>query len=60
MKVEFSEQYTLYDFNAIVSAVGGSLGLFLGFSFFDFVKVLLKLAKRGHEKLAKREPDRKA
>ena len=27
------EEYLLFDFNAIVSSVGGSLGLFIGFSF---------------------------
>ncbi len=26
------EEYLLYDFNDIIAAVGGSLGLFLGFS----------------------------
>lgn len=31
------EEYRLFDFNAIVAAVGGSLGLFLGFSCWQFV-----------------------
>jgi hypothetical protein len=35
------EEYLLFDFNAIVSAVGGSLGLFLGFSCLDFLLRLL-------------------
>lgn len=30
--LETAEEYLLFDGNAIVSAVGGSLGLFLGFS----------------------------
>jgi hypothetical protein len=40
LEVSIEEEYLLFDFNAIVSAVGGSLGLFLGFSCLDF---LLKL-----------------
>ena len=36
------EEYLLYDLNAIVSAVGGSLGLFLGFSCYELVKTCLK------------------
>ena len=32
MDIEVSEEVLLYDFNALVAAVGGSLGLFLGFS----------------------------
>ncbi len=35
MDVEVREELLIFDFNAIVSAVGGSLGLFLGFSFYD-------------------------
>ncbi len=31
-EVDTQEEYLLYDFNAIVAAVGGSLGLFLGMS----------------------------
>lgn len=30
------EEYVLFDFWAILAAVGGSMGLFLGFSFLDF------------------------
>ncbi len=32
------EEYLLFDFGSIVSAVGGSLGLFLGFSCWQMVK----------------------
>ena len=31
------EEYLIYDFNGMIGAVGGSLGMFLGFSFLDFV-----------------------
>ncbi len=36
--VMVSEEYKLFDFGAIVAAVGGSLGLFLGFSCWQFIK----------------------
>ena len=35
-----TERY-LYDVSAIISAVGGSMGLFLGFSFFAMGKSLI-------------------
>ena len=31
----------IYDFNAVVAAVGGSLGLFLGFSCYEYGKRLI-------------------
>ena len=31
----------VYNFNAIVASVGGSLGLFLGFSFYEYGKRLI-------------------
>ncbi len=30
------DEYLVFDFNSILTAAGGSMGLFLGFSFFDF------------------------
>ncbi len=43
--VTVEEQYELFDVNEIVSAVGGSMGLFLGFSclgtYMSFAKYLL-------------------
>ncbi len=41
MKTRFSEEVLLYDFYTIVGIVGGSLGLFLGFSCFSVVQKLL-------------------
>ena len=38
--VRFTEKY-LYDFSAITSAVGGSMGLCLGFSFYAMGKNLI-------------------
>ena len=37
----------LYDFNAIVASVGGSLGLFLGFSCYDYGKRLIDKIPNG-------------
>ncbi len=42
--VTVSSEVLLLDFNAILAAVGGSMGLFLGFSFFDFCRFMLNLA----------------
>ena len=39
--VETTTEYLLYDFPAIVSAVGGNLGLFLGFSCYSTGKSLM-------------------
>ena len=36
-KMTTFEEYLLYDFLALVGSVGGTLGLFVGFSFYDFV-----------------------
>ena len=40
-KVETEEEILIYDFSEIVAGVGGSLGLFLGFSCFQ-VKVKIE------------------
>jgi hypothetical protein len=39
------EEYLLYDLNAILSAIGGSLGLFLGISCFHIVQGCFIAAK---------------
>ncbi len=39
-------EYALYDFGTIVGAVGGSLGLFLGFSCFQCGGWLINIAWR--------------
>ena len=33
-EITVHEEYVVYDFNGIVGTVGGSLGLFVGFSYF--------------------------
>ena len=37
------EKYAVYDFSGIVGTVGGSLGLFIGFSFMDLMLMLIKI-----------------
>ena len=34
-KIKVEEEYAVYSFSGIVGTVGGSLGLFIGFSFLD-------------------------
>ena len=36
-KFKVEEEYLVYNFSGIVGTVGGSLGLFIGFSFLDFM-----------------------
>ena len=43
-KVKVSEEYKVYDFNGILGSVGGSLGLFIGFSFLDMMIYLISKA----------------
>ena len=42
-KILVYEKYAVYDFSGIVGTVGGSLGLFIGFSFMDFMLMLIKI-----------------
>ena len=52
MITKVSEEYVIYDFIIIkmVASVGGTLGLFIGFSFSNFtscpIKLMLKLRKQ--------------
>ena len=41
-KVKLEEEYIVYSFSGIVGTVGGSLGLFVGFSFLDCLFVGVK------------------
>ena len=45
-KVKVYEEYKVYDFNGILGSVGGSLGLFIGFSFLDMMICLLSRVKK--------------
>ncbi len=44
-KIEEFREYEIYDFNGIVASVGGSIGLFVGFSFLDCLLALLNRAQ---------------
>ena len=44
INVDQRREFVLYDFNSMIANVGGSLGLFLGFSFLDFVCMVINLA----------------
>ena len=41
-EVTVYEEYKVYDFNGILGTVGGSLGLFVGFSFLDCMLFILR------------------
>jgi len=38
--VMIQEEYLLYDFNSVITALGGNLGLFVGFSCLSMAEVL--------------------
>ena len=48
--VSVNEEYLIYDFVAMISAVGGTMGLCIGFSFFDFCGFILSYLEKGMEK----------
>ena len=45
--IEVFEEYLMYDIIGLVATIGGTLGLFIGFSFYDkiiqFIKIFLDL-----------------
>jgi hypothetical protein len=41
--VTINEEYLVFDILSFVGSVGGSLGLFVGFSFFDFGSMLTNI-----------------
>ena len=51
------EEYLVYDFNDIVSSVGGSLGLFLGFSCLEVCRVASKMVTKKNVK-SKKKPSK--
>ena len=46
MRVKVDEEYLIYSFADMVGAIGGSFGLFLGFSFLDQLFVLLEMLQQ--------------
>ncbi len=41
-EVQLQEEYLIFDFSNIVVSAGGSLGLFLGFSFYQFGQAMME------------------
>ena len=41
-----SEEYLVYDFIGVVASIGGTLGLFIGFSFTNLATCLLSFIKK--------------
>ena len=39
---EYNREYLIYDTLSLIGTVGGTLGLFVGFSFYDFVIMIIK------------------
>ena len=48
--ITIHEEYLIFDFSSILVAAGGSLGLFLGFSFLQCGDFILTIFKRVYEK----------
>ena len=46
-----NEEYYLYDLISVISAIGGTMGLCIGFSFKDFAKDLMSYLTQGWEKV---------
>ena len=44
-EIEEKRQYLIYDFNGLIGFVGGTLGLFVGFSLFGFVEQCINVLK---------------
>ena len=40
------EEYLIYDFNGMLGSIGGTLGLFVGFSFSSAIELFISLLKR--------------
>ena len=41
LEVKVDTEYKVYDFSGILGSVGGSLGLFIGFSFLDMILYII-------------------
>ena len=49
MKADYSKQLLMFDLNTIIGSVGGSMGLFLGFSIFSTIQLALLKAENSFE-----------
>ena len=50
--VSVDEEYLIYDLVAMIGAIGGTLGLCIGFSFFDSCGFIISYLEQGFEKLS--------
>ena len=53
---EMNKEYLIYDVWNLIGTIGGALGLFVGFSFYDFVLVVLDFLFKKFEKVHPEEP----
>ena len=44
-EVEVFEEYLIYEITSVIGSIGGTLGLFIGFSFFDVSAKLINIFK---------------
>ena len=51
MELQVKEEYVIYDFVGMISSIGGNLGLFIGFSFFDAFCWILDLIQKWFSKI---------
>jgi len=54
LTVTISKEYVLLDTAALIGSVGGSLGLFIGFSFSGFIETMFNYLKKAWKKLIQR------
>ena len=50
-QVSVHVEYLIYDLVAMISAIGGTMGLCIGFSFFDFCCFILSFLEKGVQKI---------
>ena len=55
--VKTYEEYLVYDMIAMISAIGGTMGLCIGFSFTDFARTTLKLIEKAIYHLSRNRMD---
>ena len=52
----FHEEYVIIDSYGMVGVVGGTLGIFIGFSFIDVITLLMTFFQKAHDLINKRNP----
>ena len=45
-KMEVSEEFLIYEITGVIGSIGGTLGLFIGFSFLDISTKLINILKK--------------